>query len=216
MDEAVIIIIRDQHIRLLPKRAAFWQEQSTLIVSDLHLGKATAFRKSGIAIPEGAMESDLYSLKQLIQDTQAKRCIVVGDLIHSSLGITESVKALFRDWLESLSCEIDLVVGNHDRSLVKSLPKEWNLSMHIQKLLIPPFCFCHIPTLKEGYFVWSGHIHPEIVLKSGVDRVKLRCFQVFEEQAILPAFSSFVGGSYVKKNEINRIFAIANDSIIEI
>lgn len=216
MDKTVIISLRNQHIQLLPERAALWKEQNTLIVADLHLGKATAFRKAGIPIPEGAMEKDLQALKNLVETTEAKRCIVVGDLIHSASGISETVRSQFRDWLESIDCEIDLVVGNHDRSLIKNLPQEWNLSMHVQKLLIPPFCFCHIPTLQEGYFVWSGHIHPEIVLKSGVDRIRLRCFQVFEEQAVLPAFSSFVGGCYVQKNEINRIFAIAEDQIIEI
>lgn len=212
----MIITLKQQQIELLPQRAAFWKEQRTLIVADIHLGKAMAFRKAGIPIPEGAMERDLHSLKKLIEETQSKRCIVVGDLIHSASGISESVKELFKVWLESITCEIDLVVGNHDRSLVKNLPDEWNLNLHLQKLIIPPFCFCHIPTLIDGYFVWSGHIHPEIVLKSGVDRLRLRCFQVFEEQAILPAFSSFVGGSYVHKNEINRIYAIADHQIIEI
>jgi DNA ligase-associated metallophosphoesterase len=216
MDQTVILSIRGQHIQLMSQRAAFWKEQHTLIVSDLHLGKAMAFRKAGIPIPEGAMDHDLRSLKKLIEETQAKRCVVVGDLIHSKSGISESVKQLFTNWLHSVACEIDLVIGNHDRSLINDLPNEWNLSMHLEKLLIPPFCFCHIPTLLEEYFVWSGHIHPEIVLKSDADRLRLRCFQVFDDQAVLPAFSSFVGGSYVHKNENNRIFAIADHQIIEI
>lgn len=210
------VAIAGQNIVLLPDRGAFWEEEKLLIVSDLHLGKVAAFQKAGIGVPEGAMEDDLRNLKQLIQELRAKRCVIVGDLIHARAGLSEGVIDFFAKWLDEIDCKVDLVFGNHDKALVKHLPESWNLKLHRTELKLGPFCFCHIPALKEGYFVWSGHIHPEIVLKSGTDRLRLRCFQIFEGQAVLPAFSTFVGGSYVKKHKGSQVFVIAGNQVIEV
>ena len=53
------IEIQNQHIILTNYRAAFWEEEETLFLSDLHVGKAAHFRKHGIAVPTSVMDSDL-------------------------------------------------------------------------------------------------------------------------------------------------------------
>ncbi len=146
----------------------------------------------------------------------AKRCVVVGDLIHAKAGLSEPIVAMFSEWLKGIDCEIDLVIGNHDRSLQKYLPHEWTLHLHKESYVNPPFCFCHFPCQKEGYFVWSGHLHPQIAIRGKSDRVVVRCFHIGKEMAILPAFSSFVGGSFVQKGKDTKIYGIANDKIIEL
>lgn len=208
--------IWNQTIHLLPERAAFWSEEGLLIVSDIHLGKAIAMQKAGIAVPEGAMEEDLFNLEQVIRQTNAERCVIVGDLIHAKSGLSDRVKQKFCRWLQNLPCEIELVFGNHDRSLIKNLPNEWTLHPHFERLAIPPFCFCHIPAQVENYFVWSGHVHPKIVLSDGNDRMRLPCFQIFPNMGILPAFSVFTGGSLVKKSPNYRIFVTTGREVIEV
>jgi len=210
------ITIREQTCHLLAEKAVFWEEKKILIVADIHIGKATVFRKQGIAIPEGNMQQDLIHLKELIQTTGAEKCIVAGDLIHAKSGLSDSVKLLFSKWLHEVKCEIHLVLGNHDYSLAKTLPKEWTLYLHTESLLIEPFYFSHFPMHHHQWFVWSGHLHPKIEIKNRHDRLVLRCFQIFSDLGILPAFGSFVGGAFVKKCESCQIFAIVNANVIRI
>ena len=205
-----------QTIKLLPERAAYWVEKKLLIVADIHLGKVAAMQKAGIPVPEGAMEEDLSELARLIEQTGAKKCVIVGDLIHAKNAAVGWVSENFSMWLKKPACQIDLVFGNHDKSLIKHLPSDWALSVHYEQLKIEPFCFSHIPTVVEGYFVWSGHLHPQIVLSNGSDRVTLRCFQIYDAQGILPAFSTFVGGFTIKKEKKSRVFVTTGQEVIEV
>ena len=52
----------DAEIVLLPGRAAVLPASATLLVADLHLGKAATFRKAGIPVPEGSAQRDLARL----------------------------------------------------------------------------------------------------------------------------------------------------------
>ncbi|MGB5780739.1 MAG: metallophosphoesterase, partial [Eudoraea sp.] len=45
------IQIQDQNFILHPSGTLFWQEQATLLISDVHLGKISHFRKFGAAVP---------------------------------------------------------------------------------------------------------------------------------------------------------------------
>ncbi|WP_075883856.1 ligase-associated DNA damage response endonuclease PdeM [Candidatus Protochlamydia sp. W-9] len=209
-------LIENQTCHFLPQRGVYWEEQKTLIIADVHLGKATTFRKAGILIPDGSMEADLRQLNLLIQNLQPDRCIVVGDLIHATSGLSEYVQNTFTDWLKMLPCDLHLVMGNHDKNLVKYLPKTWSFHIHANHFLMEPFYFCHIPCLQEPWFVWSGHLHPKIELKSRHDRLSLHCFQIFPKLGILPAFSEFVGGSFVKKDSNCNIFGIVDSSVIKL
>lgn len=184
-----------------------------LILADVHIGKATVFRKTGIPIPEGSMDEDLRNIKDLLHKVKAEKCLIVGDLIHAKSGLSIEVKNKFSQWLDEIKCEVHLVLGNHDFSLVKSLPKEWPLHMHFDSLLIEPFFFSHFPTTQDSWFVWSGHLHPKIEVKNKRDRIVLRCFQIFSNLGILPAFSSFVGGTFVKKSDECAIYGIVGSSV---
>ena len=81
----------DADVRLLPGRAALVAATRTLLVADLHLGKAATFRRAGIPVPEGSAGRDLDRLTRLVADTRATRVIVVGDLLHSAAGCTPGV-----------------------------------------------------------------------------------------------------------------------------
>lgn len=208
--------IRNQICHLLPEKAVFWEEQKAVILADVHIGKGTVFRKAGIPIPQGIMEDDLKQLSELLNRFKAEKCIIVGDLIHAKSGISEDVKKRFSEWLLKMPCPVHLVLGNHDYALLENLPAEWQLQIHKYSLLLEPFYFSHAPMHHEEWFVWAGHLHPKVEIKSTYDRLVLRCFQIFSDLAIIPAFGFFVGGSFVRKNKNCKIYAIADESIIEI
>lgn len=210
------LIIRNQTCHLLTEKAVYWEEKKTLILADIHIGKGTVFRKAGIPIPQGIMEDDLMNITKLLRDLDAENCIIVGDLIHAKSGISLDVKKKFSEWLQGLKCEMHLVLGNHDHTLIKSLPSEWPLNVHQEGLLIKPFYFSHFPIRHPKWFVWSGHLHPKVEISNTYDRIVLRCFQIFADLAIIPAFGFFVGGTLVKKSPDCKIYAIADNAIIEI
>jgi DNA ligase-associated metallophosphoesterase len=210
------LTLRHQTIHLLPQKAAYWEEQKTLIIADIHIGKGSLFRKAGIPIPSGIMEDDLLNMTNLIDRTQARKCIIVGDLIHAPKGLTHAVISQFAAWLQNTPCEIHLIFGNHDRALIKNLPPEWDLHTHKDALLLEPFYFSHHPLRHETFFVFSGHIHPKIEISNKHDRLVLRCFQIFKDQAILPAFGFFTGGVLVKKSKVCKVYAIADDTVVEV
>ncbi len=208
--------IRNQTFYLLAENAIFWEEKKMLILADIHIGKATVFRKAGIAIPEGSMQEDLLKISHLLDKYQAEKCMIVGDLIHAKNGLSLEVRKLFSDWLKAANCEIHLVMGNHDYSLAKELPADWPLHFHKEYLLIEQFYFSHFPLQHPEWFVWAGHIHPKVLIKNRHDQVTLRCFQIFPNLGILPAFGSFVGGAYVKKSSECKIYGIADDTVIKV
>jgi DNA ligase-associated metallophosphoesterase len=212
----MIVTIRAQTCHLLAQKAVFWEEKKTLILADIHIGKGTVFRKAGIPIPEGIMDDDLNNITTLINHFQAEKCIIVGDLIHAKSGLSEDVKLKVSLWLQSLRCEVHLILGNHDKHLIKNLPQEWSLHTHLEGLLIEPFYFSHFPIPHEKWFVWSGHLHPKVELSNKYDRLVLRCFQIFDNLGILPGFGFFVGGTIVKKSKNCKIYAIADEVVIKV
>ena len=210
------ITIRNQTCHLLSEKAVFWEEMKTVILADIHIGKGTVFRKAGIPIPQGIMDDDLMNIANLIQGLKAEKCIIVGDLIHALSGISDNVKKSFGDWLQKVDCEVHLVLGNHDYMLLRHMPAEWHLHVHNEDLLIEPFYFSHYPKYHKEWFVWSGHLHPKVEIRNRYDRLVLRCFQIFDDLAIIPAFGFFVGGTMVRKSNDCKIYAIADDAVIEI
>ena len=59
-------IVAGETLTLFPERAAFWQRENTLLVADVHFGKAAAFRAGGIPVPGGTTAEALGRLDDLI------------------------------------------------------------------------------------------------------------------------------------------------------
>ena len=112
----MIIKHEDQTLELLKEKAIYWHEESALIISDLHIGKANSFRKNGLAIP-GNSERDINRIKSLIYSFSIEQVIILGDLFHFEQN---------EDWklFQSLISEYNkiswhLVLGNHDQKFLK-------------------------------------------------------------------------------------------------
>jgi metallophosphoesterase superfamily enzyme len=53
--------LKQQTLWLSPERCLFWEEDKSLIISDIHLGKSGHFRKAGIGIPQAVFKEDCNS-----------------------------------------------------------------------------------------------------------------------------------------------------------
>lgn len=209
------IFIKEQSIQLLPEKAIFWKQTRTLILADIHLGKAATFRSHGIPVPEGCMQEDLNQLAHLLDKYQPKTCIIAGDLIHAQKGLTFSTIEFFRQFLEKTKTEFHLVLGNHDRALKKVLPEGWHFHCHEEKYVQIPFVFKHYPGPDPLGYVWSGHIHPCTAIKYAGKVYKLPCFIIGEEVGILPAFTSFAAGKAIRRTKGNNYYPITDNQIFD-
>lgn len=195
------------------RRAAYLPESSSLLVSDLHWGKSETFRKHGIPIPDALLLSDLARLTALIDAYQPRRLLVLGDLIHGGLGLTEALNRKILDWRSENGIPMTLIAGNHDRK-VDTVAERWGIEVIREVLREPPFLFSHHPEVKTDYFNWCGHIHPTVKISGFSDSLRLPCFHLTEFGATLPAFSEFTGGFNIKPSPRDRVFALSDDLVI--
>ena len=200
-------------------RVVYWEQEQILILSDVHFGKVSHFRKNGIAVPLDIMKEDIQCLFDAIQFFNPKKVIIVGDLFHS---VKNNEHDFFMRWRNDLPhIEFILVKGNHDIVFEDWYTKA-NIKLVSNYLQIQNFYFVHQQEdfkneAEENYFLFCGHVHPAIVLKGlGRQSLKFPCFYISNNQLLLPAFGKFTGNFIVepKKNEI--AFAIVNKDVIKL
>lgn len=210
------ITFNKQELALNTQRSIYWKDQKTLILSDLHLGKAAHFRKHGIAIPMDTAITELTRLESLIAYYQAKQVIVVGDLIHA--GINQEVLLLESFRQRHPELHLHLVKGNHDR-LSQQMGIRFGIVHHKEAFEMQQIQFKHHPAdaADSSSFRISGHIHPGISLVIPPKRkVRLPCFLVSTHQIILPAFSTFTGLDSKDLSSQYQSYAISDDHIFPI
>lgn len=206
------IQIQDQNFILHPSGTLFWQEQSILLISDVHLGKISHFRKFGAAVPQRAIYKNFDLLDSTIAFFDPKVVCFLGDLFHSSLN---QEWVLFEKWVKHSDLKFILVRGNHD--IISPLRYERIGIQVVSELISEKFLLTHHPEERQGYFNFSGHIHPAIKLRGrGKQSLRLPCFFKTQDQLILPAFGKFTGTYTMKKAKKDEVFAIADDIIIKI
>ncbi len=209
-------------IVLLPGRAAWLPATGTLLVADLHLGKAATFRHAGIPVPEGSAQADLARLERLVAERQPRRLLILGDLFHARSGCTERVFTEFAAMRARMAAtEVLLVVGNHDRS-VGRLPAALGIDSCFRALDEPPFHFVHepatdLPEPDRAAFTIAGHLHPTLSIRGpGGDRIAERCFVAQEDVLVLPAFGSFTGGHRIEAEPGMRLWVARDDGVVEV
>lgn len=217
MGNPFYIEIGKQALWLLPEKAIHWPSQKMLIISDPHLGKAGHFRKSGIAIPQSVFLHDLQKLFTLVQNTQCETLLVSGDFFHS---VENKELDLFTKWRNDFPfLKIQLIMGNHDILPEKSYHQSGIecIENFYQK---DDLFFIHdcdkIGKESQGYG-FCGHIHPGVRISSKAKQsLLLPCYHFTEKYCIMPAFSAFAGAVVVKRNDGDRIIAVAENTLIEV
>lgn len=221
MQNPVPYIIRNNTFWVSPERSLFWEEENTLIIADMHLGKSGHFRKEGIAVPQSIYKADLQRLMSQLYFFKVDRLVIAGDLSHST---ANKELDLFLKWRKDFSLlQIDLIKGNHD-ILDDSWYKEANINISTNKLTAGDFIFIHdlkqqekLTEEEKKLYSFSGHMHPGILLKGqGRQSLRFPCFYFAKEFCILPAFSRFTGTFTVKPEKGETVFALVENAIIQL
>jgi uncharacterized protein len=209
--------LQDEPVALLPERALFWKRQETLIVADVHLGKAAAFRAAALPMPGGTTSEALARLGTALERTGARRLLILGDLLHARAGRATRTLATVAAWREEHpDLEIVLVRGNHDRG-AGDPPDDWHIHCVDEPWHEPPFAFRHHPEEDPEGYVLAGHIHPAVHLTGlGRQSATLPAFVFGERLGLLPAFGPFTGGGRVRPRRGDRVFVVAEGEVVEI
>ena len=200
----VMLTIAGEELYLLAERALWWPNASTLVVADLHWGKASTFRAAGIPIPIGT--------------TSGRRMVVLGDLFHARAGrVASHTLAELRRWRSLASpVEILLVRGNHDRH-AGDPPNDLRINCVNAPAFVPPFVFRHEPTQQADGYGLAGHVHPGLTLMGrGLQRETLPCFVFGPTGAVIPAFGSFTGFGNVEPGPGDRAFVVVEGEVLEV
>jgi DNA ligase-associated metallophosphoesterase len=215
IEKIIFFHLLNQTLCLLPQKAIYWQEARTLLLADLHIGKAAHFRKAGIPIPSLVHNTDIKEIKLLYQKYEVQKVVLLGDLFHSKPN--EELNLFFELIQELNHISWELVIGNHD---------VWSKGIFEKKLIIhekiastPPFILSHeplqSPQIPNNSLNLCGHLHPSIRLKE-YKGIAIPCFWFSENRGILPAFGKFTDNKSYPFSPNDQVFGIIGNSVIKI
>ncbi|MGQ7790968.1 ligase-associated DNA damage response endonuclease PdeM [Faunimonas sp. B44] len=185
---------------VLDGAGALWLAASrTLVVSDLHLEKASSFARRGMLLPPYDTGATLAALAALVGARDPRRVICLGDSFHDRGGpdrldracrtaISELQRG--RDWI--------WVAGNHDPDLPAAIGGEIAAAFAQDGLT-----FRHEPSAGAAPGEVAGHLHPAAKIARHGRSVRRRAFVGDGERLVLPAFGVLAGGL----NVLDRAFA---------
>lgn len=198
----------EERLELLAAGAVLLPSRGLLLLADLHLGKAESFQAQGIPLPSDGDAGTLNALLELVHRRRPAEVVVLGDLIHSRLGLTAELRAKLRALPELLGCPLRLIGGNHERgSWIEGLPQEPSQARGSLWL-------SHEPEPRAGCLNICGHRHPVAVVGHGPDRLRLPCFAYDPRQhtLVLPAFGQLTGGHPCPEHE--QLWLLAEGKVL--
>lgn len=210
------IQICGERMVLLKEKAVYWESAKTLILSDLHLGKAGHFRRHGLPIHKDAHLDDWTRLDTLLADFRPQSVLIIGDLFHSEYN--REWEALSKLVSGFTSSQFSLVPGNHD-ILDADYYRSAGISVTAASFEMGPFSFSHDPDgCKPGdSFYICGHTHPGVRLSGrGRQSIALPAFLVGEHLMELPAFGALTGLSLRERDDRVSIYAVTPHSVVAV
>jgi DNA ligase-associated metallophosphoesterase len=199
---------RGHRLQLLSQRAVWDPQQRLLLVADLHLGKAETFQSHGIPLPSDGDGGTLNALLALAHRLRPAQVVVLGDLIHSRLGLTGELRQKLQALPALMGCPLRLIGGNHERGCwLDGLQQE-------PATAAGPLWLSHAPEPTAGLLNVCGHRHPVALVGGGADRLRLPCFAYDQtiEQLVLPAFGHLTGGHPCPQGE--ALWLVADGAIV--
>ena len=168
----------------------YWPAQKTLVVSDLHLEKATFLTQFGSPLAPYDTLDTLQRLEILVAKYRPKSLIFLGDSFHDCKA-WERLEETARHQLLSICASVakcHLVEGNHDLGLIAG-----NAPIFTDAVEQDGIIFRHEPC--DGPLPQViGHFHPKLRTSLHGHSLTGKCFAVNQHLLIMPAFGTFTGG----------------------
>jgi len=200
---------------LMPDGSVFDPVSRSLMVADVHVGKAEVFRRLGVPVPAMTSSQTLDRLSASIATCRPDSLIVLGDLIHGRLPATHTVFDSLAAWREQhRGISVSLLRGNHDRG-AGDLPARCGIEIWPAGQMLGNWQLCHEPdeALSGQGIAICGHVHPVIRLRSAHDAVRVRCFWAQANLLVVPAFGAFTGGHAISPGDADQVFVLDGQSV---
>ncbi len=202
---------------LLSDRAIWLPAAKTLVAGDLHFGKVNHFRRSGLPVPLAANVRNAERLIDLINAWAPSRMLFLGDLFHSAYN--DDWEVIGHIVKQFSACSFELVHGNHD--ILSDQQYERKGIRVLEQERIDGLLFTHEPldrrAIPTGQINLAGHLHPAArLVGKGRQSLTLPCFWQSANQLILPAFGTFTGLAVVRPEELDTVYVIVEDQIMEL
>lgn len=199
---------------LLAEKAVWWPAQRTLLVADLHVGKAATFRTHGVPVPRGTTSATLAALDALLARWPARRLVVLGDFLHAAEAHAPATLAALARWrARHVALALTLVRGNHD-ARAGDPPSKLGIEVVDEPLRIEGLALCHHPRPQAGAYTLAGHLHPCVSLQGRAkDHLRLPCFHFGADVGVLPAFGSFTGMHPIRRSPGDRVYVVADHAV---
>jgi DNA ligase-associated metallophosphoesterase len=187
---------------------ALWLSASrTLVVSDLHLEKGSAYASKGQLLPPYDTRDTLDRLEAELEALSPRTLVLLGDSFHDARAVARiEADQAHRVLRLAAGRELVWIVGNHDvqdeRSALGGLPGAIEEAVSIGSLSLR-----HEPTFGPADGEVSGHLHPCAKLIRAGRGVRKRCFLTDGARLVMPAFGAYAGGLNVLDQAYAGLFA---------
>lgn len=185
--------------------ALFLPGSRTLIVSDLHLEKASSYARRGMFLPPYDTGATLVLLAALMLKRDPRRIVSLGDSFHDSGGygrLAEPDRARLaglqrgREWI--------WVSGNHDPDLPADIEGDIADEIELDGLTLR-----HAPRADAARGEVAGHLHPAAKVRGRGRSIRCRAFATDGTRLVMPAFGVLTGGLNVLDSAFARLFSSA-------
>jgi DNA ligase-associated metallophosphoesterase len=186
-------------------------DHSTLIVSDLHFEKGSAYAARGQLIPPYDTRSTLRRLGECIVRHSPRRVIALGDSFHD-LGADGRIDPEDAASLQALVASVEdwvWIEGNHD----PAPPSRFGGTI-LHELGIGALTLRHLPAEQAAPGEIAGHLHPCAKVRGKGRAVRARCFATDGTRLVMPAFGAFTGGLNVCDAAFGRCFGATPDALV--
>ena len=191
--------------------ALYWPAQKMLVVSDLHLEKASAYAAGGQMLPPYDSLATLEEVAALVDQIRPEVVLSLGDNFHDSDGESR-LQGGASELLQQLVASVQWVwvTGNHD----PDVEGRWG-GEAVESLKCGNVIFRHEALREETGPEISGHFHPKFRQAVRGRHVSRRCFVRSSRKLVMPAFGSLTGGLDVQDPALIAAFACTDLETIE-
>jgi len=189
-------------VEALPDGALWIASARTLVVSDVHFEKGSAYARGGQMLPPYDTRAALKRIGALIAALKPERVVSLGDSFHDVDGphrMDESDRTVLADLMAR--CEWVWILGNHDPEIPESFG-----GVQLSELRIESLVLRHEPHEGDAPGEIAGHLHPCAKVAGRGRSVRRRCFAVDENRLVMPAFGAYTGGLNVRDEAFDPIF----------
>jgi len=165
----------------------------TLVLADLHLGRA---RAANVQLPAGD-DDVLTRVESLLDRYDPDRVVLAGDVVHAfdyiPHGVAERLETLY-DAIVDAGASAVVTLGNHDAQLPAVWPGDVVDSVRVGDAVV---CHGHErPDADAAGYVF-GHDHPTVVIEGVRRPCYLRGCVHGHDLLVLPPFNRLVAGTPV-------------------